>query len=55
MGVTVTISRGSNITIYDSCYIAVARNYRCPLVTANPRHQMQQPGCEVIPVEDWRE
>ena len=55
LGNALTISRESNITIYDSCYIAVARDYRCPLVTANPHHQKQQLGCEVIPIAEWRE
>lgn len=55
MSNAVTISRESGITIYDSCYIAVARDYRCPLVTANQRHQKQQLDCKVIPIEEWEE
>ncbi|MCR4394909.1 MAG: type II toxin-antitoxin system VapC family toxin [Dehalococcoidales bacterium] len=47
------ISRRFNITIYDSCYIAIACKHGCPLVTANPRHQRQDLDCRVIPVEKW--
>lgn len=51
----VNVSRQFNITIYDSCYVATARSCNCPLVTANPRHQGQDLGCQVIPIEEWRE
>ena len=52
---SVNLSRKFNITVYDSCYIAIAQSYNCPLVTANPRHQEQALGCHVIPIEEWRE
>ncbi len=48
------LSRQLNITVYDSCYMAVAVSNKCPLVTANPRHQRQVPGCQVIPLDEWR-
>lgn len=48
------LARQSGITIYDACYIALAREQGCPLVTANPRHQRPDLGCEVILIEDWR-
>jgi predicted nucleic acid-binding protein len=51
---SVKISRQFNITIYDSCYVALARSRNCPLVTANPRHQGKSLGCKVIPIEEWR-
>jgi predicted nucleic acid-binding protein len=51
---SVKISRQFNITIYDSCYVALARSHNCPLVTANPRHQGKSLGCKVIPIEEWR-
>jgi len=51
---TVKLSRQLNITIYDACYMALAIGNNCPLVTANPRHQVQLPGCNVIPLEEWR-
>jgi len=51
---SVNIARKLNITIYDSCYIALARRNNCPLITANPRHQVQVPGCRVIPLEEWQ-
>ena len=54
LGVSVTLSRQLNITVYDSIYIAVAVKHDCPLVTANPRHQKEGLGCKVIPVEKWR-
>ena len=51
---SVTLSRQLNITVYDSIYIAVALKHDYPLVTANPRHQKEGLGCEVIPIEKWR-
>lgn len=48
------LARRLNITVYDACYIAVAKQAECPLVTANPRHQAREMGCHVIPVEEWR-
>lgn len=51
---TVKLSRQLKITVYDACYIAIAQNNNCPLVTANPRHQVQVPGCQVIPIKEWR-
>lgn len=50
---SVTLSRQLNITVYDSIYIAVAMKHDYPLVTANPHHQKEGVGCEVIPVEKW--
>jgi len=50
----VQIARQAGITEYDACYAAVAIENRCPLVTANPRHQGQTLGCQVIPIEEWR-
>jgi predicted nucleic acid-binding protein len=55
LNASVTLSRQLDITVYDSCYIAVALKLDCPLVTANPRHQKQTLGCEVIPLEKWRQ
>ncbi len=54
LSTSATISREKSITIYDACYIAVAQKYSCPLVTANPRHQKQPSGCEIIPLQMWR-
>jgi predicted nucleic acid-binding protein len=51
---SVKLSRELSITIYDSCYLALAQKVACPLVTANPRHQKQVPGCDIIPIEKWR-
>jgi predicted nucleic acid-binding protein len=51
---SIAIARQSNITVYDACYIAVAAHYNCPLVTANPRHQRQEIGCRVIPIDQWK-
>jgi predicted nucleic acid-binding protein len=48
------ISQQFNITIYDSCYLAIARSHNCPLVTANPQHQREGLGCRVIPIEQWK-
>ena len=49
-----TLARQFAMTVYDACYIALAREQRCPLVTANPRHQRPDLGCRVIPIEEWR-
>jgi predicted nucleic acid-binding protein len=49
----VNISRQFNITVYDSCYIAVAQSLNCPLITANPHHQKQDLGCRIIPIDQW--
>jgi predicted nucleic acid-binding protein len=54
MAVSVKLSRQFNITVYDACYAALAQRYNCPLVTANPRHQGQTLGCQVIPIEEWK-
>jgi predicted nucleic acid-binding protein len=51
---SVDLSREFSITVYDSCYMSIARQYNCPLVTANPRHQGRDFGCQVIPIEEWR-
>jgi predicted nucleic acid-binding protein len=49
----VRISRTADITEYDACYVVAAIEKRCPLVTANPRHQRQEMGCRVIPIDKW--
>ena len=49
---SIEISRQFNITVYDSSYIAIARSYNCPLITANPRHQKKSLACPVITLED---
>jgi predicted nucleic acid-binding protein len=54
MGHAIQLARQHKITVYDACYIAVAASNKCPLVTANPRHQRQGLGCEVIPLEQWK-
>ena len=53
LDISAALSRNLEITIYDSCYIALAQKYDCPLVTANPRHQKEIEGCKVIPLEEW--
>jgi len=50
----VRFARKAGITEYDACYIVVAVENNCPLLTANPRHQKQGMGCRVIAVEDWK-
>ena len=47
------LSRQLDITVYDACYAALARQRGCPLVTANPRHQGRDLGCYVIPIKAW--
>lgn len=49
----VKLARTAGITEYDAFYIGAASENNCPLVTANPRHQGQALGCEVIPLKDW--
>lgn len=48
------MARRAGISVYDACYVAVAKRMNVPLVTANPRHQTREMGCEVIPIEEWR-
>ena len=48
------IARKFKITVYDACYIALAQQSGHPLVTANPRHQMQIADCQIIPIEQWQ-
>ncbi|MBI2849698.1 MAG: type II toxin-antitoxin system VapC family toxin [Chloroflexi bacterium] len=55
LGTSVELSRKLGITVYDACYIALAKKYDCPLVTDNPRHQRQNLGSEIIPLAGWRE
>lgn len=50
----VEIARKIGITEYDAYYLVAAIENHCPLVTANPRHQISVPGCEVIPIEEWK-
>jgi predicted nucleic acid-binding protein len=54
LGVSAMLSRKLGITVYDACYMALAQKYHCPLVTANPRHQKEELGSEIILVEKWR-
>jgi len=54
MSASITLSRQFTVSIYDSCYIALAQEIASPLVTANPRHQGKTFGCKVIPIEEWR-
>lgn len=55
LGLAVRLARRAGITVYDACYIAAAIESRCPLVTANPRHQKEGMGCRVISIEQWEE
>ena len=47
------LARKAGITEYEAYYIVAAIENRCPLITANPRHQRQGLGCQVIPIEQW--
>jgi len=51
----VSLAREFNISVYDACYVAVAQISESPLVTANPRHQNQALGCQVVLLEEWHE
>ena len=51
---TIRIARQADITVYDALYAAIAIENKCPLVTANPRHQKPGLGCRVISIEEWR-
>lgn len=53
LAASTTLARQFDITVYDACYAALAREHGCPLVTANPRHQRPDLGCEVIRIQDW--
>ena len=54
MALSVNLARRAAITVYDASYAALAGKLKCPLVTANPRHQKQSLGCVVVPLRDWR-
>ena len=54
MVMSARLARQFGITVYDACYATLAQKYNCPLVTANPRHQGQTLGCQVIPIEEWK-
>ncbi len=49
----VRIARKAGVTEYDACYVVAAIESRCPLVTANPRHQRPEMGCRIIPIDQW--
>lgn len=51
----INLARKAAITEYDAYYAVAAIETRCPLVTANPRHQGQALGCQVIPIEKWQQ
>ncbi len=53
MNVSIGLARDLGITVYDACYAALARERGCPLVTANPRHQGRDLGCQIISIEKW--
>jgi predicted nucleic acid-binding protein len=53
LDVAVDLSHRNSITVYDACHLAVAMSRRCPLVTANPKHQGKEIGCEVVALSDW--
>jgi predicted nucleic acid-binding protein len=55
LSMAVNVARKAGMTEYDACYAAVAIQNRCPLVTANPRHQAKAMGCKVIPLEEWKD
>lgn len=50
---SVQLARVTGMTEYDAVYAIAAIDNRCPLVTANPKHQTKIPGCQVIPLEQW--
>jgi predicted nucleic acid-binding protein len=52
--IAVRLARKAGITEYDACYAAAAIELKCPLVTANPRHQGRAMGCQVIYIEQWQ-
>lgn len=50
----VKVAREAGVSEYDACYAVAAIQNRCPLVTANPKHQASSLGCEVTPLSEWR-
>ncbi len=51
----VQLARVIGITEYDAFYAVAAIDNNCPLVSANPRHHKDIPGCQVIPISNWHE
>ncbi|MBI4330812.1 MAG: type II toxin-antitoxin system VapC family toxin [Chloroflexi bacterium] len=50
------LARAALITEYDAIYVIAATDSRCPLVTANPKHQGKsgETPCQVIPLGQFR-
>jgi len=50
---SITIAEKQNITIYDAIYLALAKNFNEPLITANPKHQKLSKNYKVIQLKDY--
>jgi predicted nucleic acid-binding protein len=50
---TYVIAKKANITYYDACFIALAKQESAELVTDNPKHQAKTKVVSVKPLEDY--
>jgi len=48
------LAHANNLTYYDAAFVAVAREYNYPLITANPKHHKDVPGVKIINLSDYR-
>jgi predicted nucleic acid-binding protein len=51
----IQIARKAGVTEYNASYAAAAMENGCPLVTANPRHHKPELGCQIIPIDQWKQ
>lgn len=42
------------ITYYDTVFIVLAKNFSCPLITDNPKHQKRVEDVKVIPLATYK-
>lgn len=47
------IAHKYNLTFYDSIFMALALKEKCPLITANPKHQGKSKKIEIIALVDY--
>ena len=50
---SILIADQQNITIYDAIYLALAKDFNEPLVTANPKHQKLSKNYKVIQLKNY--
>ncbi len=51
---TYKVAREWGITYYDASFVALAKQEKAVLVTANPKHQKMIPGVKVVSLGDYK-